>query len=243
MTSHLWWYAARSGGFVAWGLLAASVVWGLMLSTKMRPGQVRPNWLLDLHRFLGGLAVVFTGIHVASIVADTYTHFGVADVLVPFASSWKPGAVAWGIVGMYFLAAVELTSLLKKRLPKRVWHGIHLLSFPLYITATLHLLLSGTDSSNPLTIGVVTLVTGAIGGLTGWRIATARQKGPSRVPANATAAARAAAARTSARTTRPTSAPATPPTYVPPAGYPAAQPGYPSAPPSGPPAFPPAQPR
>jgi len=189
-TSQLWWYAARSGGFVAWGLLAASVVWGLMLSGKVRPGNVRPNWLLDLHRFLGGLAAVFTGVHVVTIMLDTYTDFGPADVLVPLASSWKPGAVAWGIVGMYLLLAVELTSLARKHLSKRVWRGIHLLSFPLYATATLHLLQSGTDAGNPITIGVVTLVTGAIVGLTGWRVADARRAPDARssrqVPARST---------------------------------------------------------
>ena len=56
VTSQLWWYTARAGGIVAWALLAASVVWGLLLSTRVRPGGVAPSWILDLHRFLGGLA-------------------------------------------------------------------------------------------------------------------------------------------------------------------------------------------
>ena len=56
MTSQLWWYVARAGGIVAWALLTASVLWGLILSTKLRPPRVRPAWTLDLHRFLGGLA-------------------------------------------------------------------------------------------------------------------------------------------------------------------------------------------
>jgi hypothetical protein len=107
----LWWYAARSGGMVALALLAASVLWGLALSTKVFRGRPRPNWLLDLHRFLGGAAVVFTGIHVLSIVADSYVHFGLAEILVPFVGSWHPVAVGWGIVAMYLLLAVEVTSL------------------------------------------------------------------------------------------------------------------------------------
>ena len=56
MTSQLWWYVARAGGIVAWALLTASVLWGLILSTKLRPPRVRPAWTLDLHRFLGGRA-------------------------------------------------------------------------------------------------------------------------------------------------------------------------------------------
>ena len=51
-------------------------------------------WLLDLHRHLGGLTVLFTGLHMAALVADSYAQFGLADLLVPFASEWRPGAVA-----------------------------------------------------------------------------------------------------------------------------------------------------
>lgn len=174
MTDQLWWYAARSGGYVAWGLLAASVIWGLMLSGKVRPGHVRPNWLLDLHRFLGGLAAIFTGIHVVTIMLDSYTEFGIADVLVPFTSSWQPGAVAWGIVGMYLLAAVEITSLLKKRLTHRVWKRFHALSLPLFVTATVHLLAAGTDASNPISLGAVVVVGIVVTALTVWRIAGLR---------------------------------------------------------------------
>ena len=64
MTSQLTWYAARAAGIVAWALAAGSVVWGLALSTRATGRKPRPAWLFDLHRFLGGLALVFTAIHV-----------------------------------------------------------------------------------------------------------------------------------------------------------------------------------
>lgn len=168
--NHLWWYAARSGGLVSWALLSASVIWGLMLSGKVRPGHVRPNWILDLHRFLGGLASIFTIIHVGTIMADSYTDFGVADVLVPFVSNWKPGAVAWGIVAMYVLAAVELTSLAKRRLPQKVWKRTHALSLPLFGVATIHLLRAGTDAANPIVSASVWSVTTVVVGLSAWRL-------------------------------------------------------------------------
>ena len=114
---------------------------------------VRPNWLLDLHRFLGAAAVVLTVIHVGSIVADSYVHFGLVDVLVPFAASWHPAAVAWGVVGLYLLLAVEITSLLRSRLSKRAWRATHFLSFPLFAMATIHGLTAGTDAHVPLLRG------------------------------------------------------------------------------------------
>ena len=152
MSSQLWWYVARSSGIVAWALLAASVIWGLTISTRRLGGTVlggraRPNWLLDLHRFLGGLALVFTGVHLVGLVLDTYVEFGLTELLVPMTSSYRPGAVAWGIVGLYLLIAVEVTSLLRKRLSKRVWRTTHMLSFPLFAASTAHGLLAGTDAT------------------------------------------------------------------------------------------------
>jgi DMSO/TMAO reductase YedYZ heme-binding membrane subunit len=149
-TTQLWWYTARSGGIVAWALLTASVLFGLALSTKVFGKRPRPNWLLDLHRFLGGAAVVFTVVHVVSILLDEFVHFSVADVLIPFASSWKPGAVAWGIVGFYLLLAIEITSLLRSRISKKLWRTTHYASFPLFVIASIHALTAGTDRNTLL---------------------------------------------------------------------------------------------
>ena len=86
MNDRLWWYVARSSGLVAWALLAASTLWGLALTTRAFDRRVAPRWLHDLHRFLGGLATIFVGIHVVALLADSYTPFGLSDLLVPFAA-------------------------------------------------------------------------------------------------------------------------------------------------------------
>jgi DMSO/TMAO reductase YedYZ heme-binding membrane subunit len=152
MSEQLWWYIARSTGIVAWALLAAGVIWGLTISTSRLGGAVlgtraRPNWLLDLHRFLGGLAVVFTGVHLGALVLDRYVDLGLTELLVPMASSYRPGAVAWGVAGLYLLIAVEVTSLLRRTMSKRAWRMTHMLSFPLLAVATVHGLTAGTDAT------------------------------------------------------------------------------------------------
>ena len=139
------WYVARSSGLVAWALVLATIVWGLLLATKVLGRRPTPAWLLSLHRYLGALAVVFVGVHVGALLLDTYTDFGITDVLVPFTGSWHPAAVAWGIVGMYLLGAIEITSLLRRRMSKRSWHAVHLLSYFLFATTTVHMLTAGTD--------------------------------------------------------------------------------------------------
>jgi len=133
---------------VAWALVTLSVAWGLFISTKAVAKATSPAWLLDVHRFVGGLSVVFTAIHLFGLWADSYVTFGWAELFVPMSSEWKPGAVAFGIVAMYLLIAVEGTSLMMKRLPRRVWRWIHRASLPLYVMATYHGLRAGTDHGN-----------------------------------------------------------------------------------------------
>ncbi len=146
---------------VAWAVAAASVIWGLLLSTRSARGIAKPVWVLDLHRHLGMLALVVTGVHLGALVADTFVPFDLADLLIPGASSWKTGPVALGVVAFWLLVAVELSSLLKARLPQRMWARIHLSSFVAYVLATLHFLQAGTERTNvavALTVQVVTAI-------------------------------------------------------------------------------------
>ena len=156
MTSQIPWYIARASGIVAWAVAAASVIWGLALSTHALGRKPRPAWLFDLHRFLGGLAVIFTGVHVAAILIDTYVHFSLVNVLVPFTGTWHPVAVAWGIIGLYVLLAVELTSLARPHISKRLWRRVHLASFALFASTTVHALTAGTDGrSTPFVLALI----------------------------------------------------------------------------------------
>jgi hypothetical protein len=162
MNPQVWWYVTRASGLVSWGLVSASVVWGLAVSTRVMAGRPTPAWLLDLHRFLGGLALTFTGIHLASLVADGYTDFGVLDLLVPLRSTWRPVAVAWGVVALYLLLAIELTSLAQRKLPRRLWRRVHATSFVLFVLATIHGFVAGSEAGNPVmrwsALGLMTVV-------------------------------------------------------------------------------------
>ena len=146
LPAKLSWYVARSGGMMSWALLSFSVIWGLLLSARVLNKRTAPGWALDLHRFLGGSAVVMLGLHLGGLVADNWVHFGWSEILVPMTSRYRPGAVAWGVASMYLMVAVEVTSLLRARLPRRVWRSTHYLSFPLFAASTFHGLRSGKDA-------------------------------------------------------------------------------------------------
>src|SRR5438067_3786893 len=146
MHGRLLWYVARSSGLVAWTLLALSVALGITLSSRIAGRRPSPAWLLSIHRYLGGLASIFVAVHVAGLLADNYVDFRLVDVVVPFASRWHPVAVAWGIVAMWLLVAVELTSLARASLPRTLWRWVHLSSYPLFLLASVHMVTAGTDA-------------------------------------------------------------------------------------------------
>lgn len=148
MSEQTWWYLSRSSGIVAMILLVLSVVWGVLLSTRALRPHDRPAWLLDLHRWLGGTALVMTGLHLLGLYLDGYIEFGITELLVPGASSYRPLAVAIGIVSLYVMVAIQATSYLRHRMPARAWRIVHMSSYGLVWGAAIHAGMAGTDTVN-----------------------------------------------------------------------------------------------
>jgi hypothetical protein len=146
VTPQLWWYVARASGLTAYALATSSVLLGLAFSARAVRRRGAPAWMNDLHRFLGFLTVVFTAVHLLGLWADSYVHFGPSELFVPMASTWNPGAVAWGVVAAYLLVAIELTSWARRWLSRRLWHTVHLSSIGLFALATVHAVQAGTDT-------------------------------------------------------------------------------------------------
>ena len=166
MNGQVWWFVARASGMVAWVLLTATVLWGILLPAKMFPKQ-RPAWILDLHRWMAGLTIGFLAVHL---------HFGVSELLVPGQSEYRTTAVALGILAMWLLLIVELTSLAKKHLPRRAWHGIHLFSYAIFMLTSLHGVLAGTDAQNPLFLATTIAAVASVVFATVYRVITRRDR-------------------------------------------------------------------
>ena len=148
--SHLWWNLTRATANVSWALLLASMVWGVLLSTRALKSFDRPAWLRDIHSWFGGLALTFAVLHVVTLFLDSYVQFSVADLLVPMASSWKPVPVSLGILGFYILVAVQVTSLMMSRMKRETWRRIHMLSYILFGLVIVHALTAGSDVGEPV---------------------------------------------------------------------------------------------
>jgi hypothetical protein len=156
------WYVARSAGIVAYLLLSTSVVVGVLMSARAK--FTWPRFAVEeVHRYLTILTGVFIGLHGVALLADHVVPVSIVQVLVPFQTAYRPFAVGLGITSALLMGAIALSNLLRKRLPFRVWRRIHYLTLGVWLTATLHGLLSGTDRQDAWFIALIAVAVCTVG--------------------------------------------------------------------------------
>ncbi|WP_407662240.1 ferric reductase [Nakamurella lactea] len=84
------------------------------------------------------VALVFLVVHIASALVDGYVGLNLLDVFVPFGADYSPLWIGFGAVAVDLLLAVGVSSLLRSRIPRPVWRGIHLTAYAMWPLAVLH---------------------------------------------------------------------------------------------------------
>jgi hypothetical protein len=178
------WEVARVGGLLAYLLTTLSVVLGLLLS--LRASSTRwPRFITnELHRHVSLLSLVFIGLHSVAVWVDPFTGFNPAEVFLPMASHYRPLWIAFGIVAAYLALATWLSEYVRRHIGYAWWHRFHMLTFVVFLLATVHGLGSGTDSSagwavalyggSVLVVAALVLVRvgRSLAGRPGWGVAT-----------------------------------------------------------------------
>ena len=166
------WYLSRAAGFVAYLLLWGSVVWGLMLSSKIGQRKLRPPALLDAHRFLSYVALGFAFFHGLVLMGDRYLSFPLTSVLIPFAGAYKPTLIAAGQLALWLSLLVSLSFLVQKRIGRRAWRSLHYVSFAVYGLALMHSIWLGSESHLLVVKAMYLLTAEAVIFLTAYRISS-----------------------------------------------------------------------
>ncbi len=165
------WISSRVTAFVAYLAVAGSVVYGLLLSTKLLDAIAHRPVSFALHQDLAAVGLGLAAIHGALLGLDRTIHFGLADLLVPFASPYRPVAVGLGQLALYAMALVTLSFYTRRRIGTRRWRLLHYVTFLAFAGATAHGILSGTDTTRPWAFAIYTVATVAVVFLTTYRIA------------------------------------------------------------------------
>lgn len=153
------WYLSRATGIVATVLAVAALMWGFLFSARETGSRLRPAWWLDLHNWLGGSAMVFTVVHIATSYLDRDAGLDVASLFVPGVASSERLALAWGVVATYLFLTAVLTSWPRRLFSRRTWRILHLGSVVGVALAFVHAYQMGTEApGRAFRIGMLLLV-------------------------------------------------------------------------------------
>jgi len=153
LTNTMWaseklaWYLTRSSGTVAYIILSASTVWGLLLSTKVIKEWVPAPVALAMHDILSWLAVGLASFHALVLLFDNYYTYTISDLLIPFTGPYEPLLVGVGTLSFYLILLLSATFYMRSWIGAKRWRQLHYLTFVAYVMTTLHGWLVGTDSA------------------------------------------------------------------------------------------------
>jgi methionine sulfoxide reductase heme-binding subunit len=140
------WYGARATGFLAYVAVAGSVVYGLMLSTKLLDAIAHRPVSFALHKDLALVGIALSGLHGLVLLGDQTYAYTPAAIVIPFASPYAPAAVGVGQLAFYGLAIVIGSFHVRRRIGQRAWRRIHYLTFAGFVGVTAHGIASGSDT-------------------------------------------------------------------------------------------------
>jgi predicted ferric reductase len=159
--ANVFWYISRTAALTAYLLFFVNIVLGLGMKLKFLD-QFFERWrAADLHQFTALLGMAFVGLHIFSLLGDTYYKYSLTQLLVPFTAIYRPGWTAWGVVGFYGLMIVTFSCYLRKYIGQKVWRIIHFASFGLFWAIIFHGIKTGIDITS-LWVKAMYISTGTI---------------------------------------------------------------------------------
>ncbi len=139
------WYITRVSGLLAFSLLYISIFLGLTLRVPFLRRIFSPAHAMSVHCWISVQAIFFVLVHSLSLLFDKMFAFKLADLFIPFASSFEPTLMALGIFGLYLMVILVATSYGRKFISQKVWRVTHFMNIILYGIVFLHALYLGTD--------------------------------------------------------------------------------------------------
>lgn len=167
------WVATRLIGFLSYYAIAGSVIYGLLLSTKILDAIAHRPVTFALHQELAAIGLGLAGVHAVLLGLDASVPFSLFQILVPFAAPYRPIWVGVGQVALYLVAIVYASFHVRRQIGQRSWRLIHYVTFLAFAGATAHGILTGTDSGAAWAWWSYVLASVAVVFLTAYRIVIA----------------------------------------------------------------------
>ncbi|MGH2884360.1 MAG: hypothetical protein ACRDPA_16975 [Solirubrobacteraceae bacterium] len=156
LTPHLFWITSRAAGFAALVLASLAVSLGLLMSTKLLKGRTAD--LRVAHDTLALATIVAIVVHGVSLLGDSFLHPSIADIAVPFVSTYKTFWTTLGIVGGWSLILLGLSYYARRWVGAVRWRKLHRFTALAWVAGLVHALGEGTDAGQLWFLAMVALV-------------------------------------------------------------------------------------
>lgn len=167
---HVPWYLSRSSGIASFVALTASMVLGLLVSTKAGDPHLPRPLTFDMHAFLSVLSLTLIGVHAASLMFDGFLRFSAADVLIPFVSPYRTFWTGIGIIAAWLAAIVTASFWARKRLGQKNWRRLHYATVAAYLMGLGHGFAAGTDSQLAVVFWMYVISAAMVAALLAYRL-------------------------------------------------------------------------
>ncbi len=192
-STHWFWIISRGAGITALVLASTSICYGLVMAGRMRSGGNADR--RSYHEVLGIATMLALALHGLVLLGDPFLHPDLADVTIPFASSYKTAWTTLGIIAGWTTVAVGLSVYLRDRIGRRRQALIHRLTVLAWVAGLVHAFYEGTDAGEAWFVAIVVIACAPVAVLLAMRLGgltLGRVSGPSR-PRSGQPAARVAA--------------------------------------------------
>jgi sulfoxide reductase heme-binding subunit YedZ len=156
MSEHAFWITSRAAGIIA--LLAASLAVTVGLSRRGRDWRV-------VHESLSLATMVALAVHALSLLGDSYLKPSLADVTIPFVSSYERLWMSVGIVAGWAFVILGLSYYVRARIGIQRWRVLHRFTALAWVLGVGHALMMGTDAGAAwfeLAVALVVIPAGAL---------------------------------------------------------------------------------
>jgi predicted ferric reductase len=179
------WYAVRALGFLGYLVISASVLYGLLLSTKILDSLAHRPVSFALHKDLSIVGLILLALHATLLLGDETFSFSLKEILVPLASPYSPLSVGIGQLAFYATAIVTASFYVRRHIGQSAWRLVHYATFLAFIGGTVHGIFSGSDSGTPWAFWVYLVPSATAVFLSTYRVAislAARRQAPASRP-------------------------------------------------------------
>ena len=141
---HLFWITSRAAGTAGLLLSSFGVCIGLLMGSRIV--RRRGVDLRVTHEAVSLATLLAIAVHGLSLLGDHFLHPSVADIAIPFASSYKTFWTAAGIVAGWGLAGLGLSYYARRWIGVQRWRSLHRFTVAAWAIGVIHSLGEGTDA-------------------------------------------------------------------------------------------------